>query len=72
MTIDQFNKDILEAGRLAKRATYANAQLTESEAVKAFDRLEEYCNQLVGTWGMSSEQIQSLAIWASETFVNAM
>lgn len=67
MTIEQFNKDILEAGRLVKRARYANAQLTDLEAQEAFDKLEEYCNQLVGTWEMASDRIQDLAIWASET-----
>lgn len=67
MTIDQFNKDIVEAGRLVKLARYANTQLTDVEAREAFDKLEDYCNQLVRTWEMASDRIQDLAIWASET-----
>lgn len=57
----------LEMGaKLAKRAGFANAQLTDREAEEAFAELDAYAEDCVGTFAAPADYIKNMFWWAAD------
>lgn len=66
MTKLDFLEKLEEGARLAKRARFANTQLTDVEAEKAFAELDAYAEECVGTFAAPAGYIKNMFWWAAD------
>lgn len=66
MTKTEFLEKLEEGTRLAKKARFANSQLPDWEAEKAFVELESYAEDCIGTFAAPADYIKDMFQWAAD------
>ena len=65
MTKTEFLEKMEEGVRLAKKANFANTQLTDQDAEKAFAELDAFAEDCIGTFAAPVDYIKNMFQWAS-------
>lgn len=55
-----------EGARLAKKARFANAQLPNDKAEKAFAELDTYAEECIGTFAAPADYVKNMFFWAAD------